>query len=171
MRGLWKYIIIGALLIIAQGVLDNYVNLSIYIDLSLFMFILLVLPARAATVTVMLVAFATGLVVDILGNGIPGLTSAALTAAGLCRRAILSLTVPKDPSSMDGKSSIEDLGIIRFAVYAAAMSFIFLSVYILLDTAGFRPFGQCAARLLISLVINTALLTVIFAVTGDNRKW
>lgn len=170
MRNLWKYIIIGIILILAQGALDNYVNLSLYLNITLFMFPLLVLPVRMGTVPVMLIAFVLGLIVDILGNGIPGLTSAALTVAALARKQLLGLTVPKENSSNDRKSTIEGMGITRFAVYSASMSFIFLLAYILLDSSGFRPFGQCIARLGLSLVTDTALLTALYAVSTDNRK-
>lgn len=170
MRSTWKYIIISILLILAQGVLDNYVNLSIYLNVTLFVFPLLMLPVRTGTVPAMLAAFIIGLVVDILGNGIPGLTAAALTAAALLRKTILGLIVPKDPSSKDGKGSMEDLGIRQFAVYSAVMCLIFLLAYILLDCAGFRPFWQCILRLCASLAVNTTLMTLLFAVSSDNRK-
>ena len=170
MRSIWKYTVIGILLILAQGALDNYVNLSIYLNVALFVFPLLMMPIRTATVVAMSVAFIVGMVVDILGNGIPGLTAAALTAAALPRKTILGFIVPKDLSSKDGKGTIEDLGIRQFAIYSAVMCLIFLLAYILLDCAGFRPFWQCILRLCASLAVNTTLMTLLFAVSSDNRK-
>ncbi|HIZ85545.1 MAG TPA: hypothetical protein IAC04_03545 [Candidatus Coprenecus stercoravium] len=170
MNGTVRYLLLALLLLIAQGALDNYVNLSVYIDIALFLFLILVLPAGTGTVPAMLTAFAVGLLVDVLGNGIPGLTSAALTAAALCRRQILNLTVPKDFSGKDGKASVEDMGISRFSVYSAVFTLIYLLVYILLDNSGIRPFWPNMARLSLSLVINTAITTVLFAASRDSRK-
>lgn len=170
MNGTWKYITISLLLIIAQGALDNYVNLSVYIDLALFMFIILMLPPRTGTVPAMIAAFIIGLIVDILGNGIPGLTSAALTAAALCRRTAIIAAAPKDFQAKDKRFSVESLGIRRFTIYAAILTFIYLLVYILIDNAGFRPAGQCLARLFISLAANTAIMAVLFAVCGSDRR-
>lgn len=168
MRSTWKYIIISILLILAQGALDNYVNLSIYLNITLFVFPLLMLPVRTGTVPAMLAAFIIGLVVDILGNGIPGLTAAALTAAALLRKTILGFIVPKD--SKEDKSTVEDLGLGRFAVYSALMCLIFLSVYVFLYSAGFKPFWRCLLRLCTSLAANTALMTLLFSVSRDNRR-
>lgn len=170
MNGNWKYIIIGISLIIAQGALDNYVNLSVYIDLALFLYIILMLPVRTGTVPAMLIAFLTGLTVDILGNGIPGLTSAALTSAALCRKGILLAVAPKDFPIKDSRASIDSLGPRRYAVYSAIFIFIYLSVYILIDNTGFRPAGQCLSRLAISLAANTALQTALFAVCSNFRR-
>lgn len=170
MNGTWKHITIGVLLLIAQGALDNYMNLSVYLDIALFMYIILMLPARMGTVPAMIIAFITGLVVDILGNGIPGMTSAALTAAALCRRGAIIAVAPKDFQINDKRSSIESLGIRRFAIYSPILIFIYLLVYILIDNAGFRPAGQCIARLFISLAANTAIMTALFAVCCNDRR-
>lgn len=50
MRSIWKYTVIGILLILAQGALDNYVNLSIYLNVALFVFPLLMMPDRKSVV-------------------------------------------------------------------------------------------------------------------------
>ena len=165
-----KYTVIGALLIIAQGALDNYVNLSVYVDIALFLFIILMLPYRLGTVPAMLTAFAIGLVVDILGNGIPGLTSSALTAAALCRKGMLAVTVPKDASSKDGHIQMESIGIRRFILYSVPLILVYLTVYILVDNAGFRAAGMFFLRLTASLAVNTAVMAALFAVSIDNRR-
>lgn len=96
MRSPVKYIIVAVLLILAQGALDNYVNISIYLDIAMCLYLLLALPVRWGTVPTMLAGFVIGLLVDILGNGILGMSAAAMTAAGLCRRGIFNLTAPKE---------------------------------------------------------------------------
>lgn len=170
MNGTWKHITIGILLLIAQGALDNYVNFSVYLDIALFLYIILMLPPKTGTVSAMAIAFITGFTVDILGNGIPGLTSAALTAAAMCRRGAIIAVAPKDFQIKDKRSSIESLGIRRFAIYSSSLIFIYLLIYLLLDNAGFRPAGQCLARLFISLAANTALMTALFAVCCNYRR-
>lgn len=165
-----KYIVTGLLLVIAQGALDNYVNLSVYIDIALPLFIILTLPYRLGTVPAMLAAFALGLVVDILGNGIPGMTSAALTAAALCRRGVLTLVTSRDTAVKEGRATIEAMGTPKFTVYSIPLILTYLLVYILVDLSGFRPAGQCLVRLLLSLAINTALLTALYAVITDSKR-
>lgn len=165
-----KYIVVGVLLIIAQGALDNYVNLSTYVDISLPLFIILMLPYRMGTVPAMLTAFATGLVVDVLGNGILGMTSAALTATALCRRGILLLTTAHETSVKEGRPSMESIGIRRFILYSIPLTLIYIIVLILIDNSGFKPVGTCVLRMSLSLVTDTALMTALYAVISDNRR-
>ena len=77
-----RHIITALLLILAQGAVDNYINLSVYLDLSLCLYILLTLPPRWGAIPSMATGFILGLTVDVLGNGIPGMTAAAMTATG-----------------------------------------------------------------------------------------
>lgn len=168
MNGTVRNIILAVMLVLAQGALDNYVNTSVFLDFALCMFIILTLPFKWGTVPVMLTGFVIGIIVDILGNGIPGMSAAAMTAAGLCRKGIINLTVPREKEK---RQSIENLGTRRFIFYSANIIFIYLAVYILLDNYGFRPFGTCLARLAISLVANTALMTFFYAASsGQSRR-
>lgn len=167
MRSPVKYIIVAVLLILAQGALDNYVNISIYLDIAMCLYLLLALPVRWGTVPTMLAGFVIGLLVDILGNGILGMSAAAMTAAGLCRRGIFNLTAPKENEK---RQSIETIGIRSFIYYSAPLTVIYLAVYILLDSSGFRPAGFCLARFGISAAVNTALMAFLYAISSDNRK-
>lgn len=168
MKGTLRHIILAVMLVLAQGALDNYVNTSVFLDLTLCIFILLALPFKWGTVPVMLTGFTIGIVVDILGNGIPGMSAAAMTAAGLCRKGILNLTAPGEKEK---RQSMETLGTRKFIFYSASVILVYLAVYILLDSSGFRPLGACLARLAISLVANTALMTFFYAASsGQSRR-
>ncbi len=159
-----RYIILALLLILAQGALDNYVNMSVYIDLALCLYILLVLPPRWGAVPSMLVGFVLGLTVDVLGNGIPGMSAAAMTAAGLCRKSLFNLTAPKEKEK---RQSVETAGLRSFILYALPIELIYLTVYILLDSSGFRPLGQSLAREGISLTANTAMMAFLYIISTD----
>lgn len=163
-----KYTAVAVLLLLAQGALDNYVPLSVYLDISLCLFLLLALPVKWGTVPSMASGFVIGLLVDILGNGIIGMSSAAMTAAGLCRRGIFNITAPKENEK---RQSIDSLGLRSFMLYAAPLVVIYLAVYILLDSSGFRPVGFCLARLGISAAVNIVLTALLYVIsTGNSRK-
>lgn len=169
MKDTGRYIVTALLLILAQGALDNYVNLSVYLDITLCLFIVLMLPYRTGTVTAMLTAFAVGLVTDFLGNSIPGMSSAALTAAALCRKGMLQLTAGKESSSKEKHQTMDSLGTRRFLLYSMPLILICLAVYILIDSSGFRPFGLCMARLAISMAANTVIMLLLYLITADRR--
>lgn len=163
-----RHIVLAVMLVLAQGALDNYVNTSVFLDFALCIYIVLTLPFKWSTVPVMLTGFVIGIIVDILGNGIPGMSAAAMTAAGLCRKGIINLTAPREKEK---RQSVENLGTRRFIFYSANVILIYLTVYILLDSSGFRPLGACLARLAISLIANTALTTFFYAASsGQSRR-
>ena len=162
-----RHIITALLLILAQGAVDNYINLSVYLDLSLCLYILLTLPPRWGAIPSMATGFILGLTVDVLGNGIPGMTAAAMTATGVFRRSIFNLTAPKEKEK---RQNFETMGLRNFLLYSLPLILIFLTVYILLDSSGFRPAGQCLARLGISLAANTALTAFLYTASNDSRR-
>lgn len=169
MRNTGKYIITALLLILAQGALDNYINLSVYLDIQLCLFIILMLPYGMGTIPAMLTAFVVGLVSDFLGNSIPGMSAAAFTAAALCRRSMLMLTAGKETTAKDSRQSISSIGTRRFFLYSLPLLIISLTVYILIDSSGFSPLGLCITRLAVSTAVNAAIMFLLYLITADRR--
>lgn len=167
MRNPARYTILALLLILAQGALDNYINLSVYVDIVLCLYLLLALPSKWGALPSMLTGFVIGLLIDILGNGIIGMSAAAMTATGLCRRGIFNITAPKEAEK---RQSIDTLGLRNFLYYSAPLVLIYLSVYILIDSSGFRPAGFCLARLAISTAVNIVLTVCLYAVSTDHSR-
>lgn len=162
-----RHTILALLLILAQGALDNYINLSVYLDIFLCLFIVLALPPKLGSIPSMTAGFVLGLAVDILGNGIPGMNAAAMTAAGVCRKGIFELTAPKEKEKREG---IDTMGLRNFVLYSMPLVLICLTVYILLDSSGFRPAGLCLARLGISFVVNTLLMAILYMISIDHNR-
>ena len=162
-----RYTVLVLLLVLAQGALDNYINLTVYLDIILCLFLVLILPPKWGAVPSMLAGFLMGLAVDILGNGITGMSAAALTAAGLCRKSIYGVTAPREKEK---RQSIETMGLRNFFLYSMPLTLISLAVYIFLDSSGFRPLGQCLLRLCISFAVNTLLMTFLYVVSIDHHN-
>ena len=73
------------LLIICQVVMCNYTDLGPYIMLTMLPAMVLCIPTGISTAVCMVIAFASGLTVDWLSEGLLGLNAAALTAVALVR--------------------------------------------------------------------------------------
>ena len=72
------------LLLLAQLLLSNFFNLTPYLMLSILPVMVLCIPIRVGPVGAMLIAFATGMVTDLLSEGLLGLNAFALVpVAGL----------------------------------------------------------------------------------------
>lgn len=67
-----RHTILAFLLVLAQAAIDNYVNMTVYLDIALCLFIVLTLPPKWGAIPSMIAGFAVGVGVDILGNGIIG---------------------------------------------------------------------------------------------------
>lgn len=162
-----RHIILALLLILAQAAIDNYVNMTVYLDIALCLFIVLTLPPGWGAIPSMIAGFAVGITVDILGNGIIGMSAAAMTAVALCRKTVFNIAAPREK---DKRQEFWDMGLRNFILYTIPLTLIYLLVYILLDSSGFRPAGQNLLRLGISLAANTAIMGFLYAITSDNGR-
>lgn len=165
-----RLIILAILLLIAQGIIGNYLNITIYLSIALPSFVILMLPCKLKTIWTILIAFALGIITDILGNEILGITSAALTAAAVCRKGILNISIKKEILNSEAYLSHPAISIAHFAIYAAVFLAIYFMVYIPLDNSGFTPFFPISLRFVISLATNLLLMTALFVITGKKKK-
>jgi len=86
------------IIVIAQMLICNYLHLSHYVTVSILPVAILCLPSRVESIPAMLIAFATGLAVDLLSDGLTGLNTLALvpvaamplTPNGKCDRTALT---------------------------------------------------------------------------------
>ena len=83
-------IMLWLLLLILQLVICNYLYISPLLVLTLLPAIIFCLPATLPTVWAMLIAFAAGAFVDLLGDGLIGLNALAAVPVALVRRMLLA---------------------------------------------------------------------------------
>ncbi|MCM1176607.1 MAG: hypothetical protein NC308_03780 [Clostridium sp.] len=162
--------IIFPLLLIAQVVIGNYFNFSPYIMLSILPAMILCIPVSINTVWVMAIAFASGLAVDFLAEGILGLNTLALVPVALSQKTIIRIIMGEDMLTRQDNFSFRKNGAakISYALFLAMM--IFFVIYILADGAGVRPFWFNAARFAGSMVCTFPLsLFVVNILTSQNN--
>ena len=86
-----EFWVIYLLFLALQLVLSNYAHITPYVMLTLLPVMVLCIPIRVGTTGAMCIAFATGLVVDLLSEGLLGLNALALVPVALARNSILRL--------------------------------------------------------------------------------
>ena len=159
------------LLVICQVIMCNYTNLGPYVILTMLPAMVLCIPTGVNTALCMLIAFASGICVDWLSEGMLGLNAASLTAAGLLRKTFIRLFLGEDIISRNDSFSIRRNGIGKVSLAQAASISVFLIIYITLDGAGTRPFWFCLARFAASLACCMPLgIMVTNILTPDDRK-
>lgn len=171
MRTGQNFWVLYALLAVCQIALCNYAYLGPYLMLTLLPAMVMCIPLSVGTPLCMLIAFATGLSVDWLSEGLIGINAASLIPVALCRTSLIRVFLGEDIINRKDSFSIRKNGVGKISVVMAAALIIFLAIYIFLDGAGTRPFWFCISRFAASLVANLILsLVVVEVLTPDDRK-
>ena len=119
----------------------------------------------------MIIAFATGLVVDLLAEGMLGLNTLALVPVAYARKGIIRLVFGDELFARNEDFSVRKNGFGKVAVAIFIAQALFLLVYIWADSAGTRPFSFNAIRFGVSLAAGWALsLVIIDILAPDTRK-
>lgn len=171
MRTGQNFWVLYALLAVCQIALCNYAYLGPYLMLTLLPAMVMCIPLSVGTPLCMLIAFATGLSVDWLSEGLIGINAASLIPVALCRTSLIRVFLGEDIINRKDSFSIRKNGVGKISVVMAAALIIFLAIYIFLDGAGTRPFWFCISRFAASLAANLILsLVVVEVLTPDDRK-
>ncbi len=160
-----------SLLAVAQMVICNYLQLSPYAVVTILPAIVFCIPLRIGTSFCMIAAFATGLAVDWLSEGIIGLNAAAILPVALARKQIIRSFFGEDMIARGDSFSFRKNGFQKVAIAQMISTSLFLIVYIILDGAGTRPLWFSMARFGISLSINMilALITTNILMPEDRK--
>lgn len=165
--GFWLIYII---LLLAQLLLSTYANFTPYVMVTLLPVMVLCIPIRVDTILAMVVAFASGLSVDLLSEGLLGLNALALVPVAFARNSIIRLIFGGELFAREEDFSIHRNGFWKVLVAIVLSLSLFLAVYIWADGAGTRPLLFNAIRFGASLVAGTLLsLLVVNLLAPDSR--
>ena len=166
-----RFFVIFALLAVAQILLNNYLNLSQWVVVTLLPAMIMCIPQRINSVLTMLIAFGVSLLVDFLSTGVMGLTAVALVPVALLRNPLLHLVFGTEIFERQENISIGRHGILKIALVQALALLVYLIIYIIADGAGTRPIWFNLVRLLLSTIVGTAvsILTFVILSSEDSR--
>lgn len=143
--------LIYLLLVIVQMLLTHYFRVSPYFTLCILPLMVLCIPIRVNTPIAMLIAFATGITVDLVGEGVLGINTLALVPVGFLRVQIIQLVFGTEVFARGEDFSARRNGLGKVALAALIAEAIFLVLFIWVDSAGTRPFGFNFLRFVCSL--------------------
>jgi hypothetical protein len=167
----YDYIVLYLLALVIQMVITNYFHLTPFISLSILPVMVLCIPLSRSTINAMIIAFATGLALDVLAEGSYGLNTVAILPIAACRKLIVSMIFGKDHIVRDEDFSIRKNGLGKVGLAIVLAQAVFLFIYISADGAGMRPFWFNAARFGASLTVNSLVsLTAATVLTPDDRR-
>ena len=157
MKAVQNFGMMYILMVVGQMFICNYFHLSMYVSLTILPAIILCIPLSVGTITVMFVAFASGLAVDALSDAVLGLNAMSLVPVALCRRPVIRLFLGNEIIERKESFSFRQNGFMKIAAMAVICLTVFLVIYITADGAGVRPLWFNAARFAASLACSWIL--------------
>jgi len=162
-----KYI----LFVIAQMILGNYFRFTPYAMLTILPVLVLCLPSKYNTTVALLIAFATGLAVDLLMEGVLGLNALALVPVALIRKGLCKIIFGLEYDNTQENFSIAKNGAPKVIFAIFIVTALFLAIYILADGFQVRPLTFNLIRYGVSLVASTLLsILVVEIISADDRR-
>lgn len=166
--GFW---LIYLLILVAQLLLSTYANFSPYVLVTLLPVMVLCIPIRVGTILTMIIAFASGLSIDLLSEGLLGLNALALVPVAFARNSIIRLIFGGELFAREEDFSVNRSGLGKVVMAILLSTALFVAVYVWADGAGTRPLLFNAIRFAASLVVSTGLsLLVVNLLAPDSRK-
>ena len=159
------------LLVIVQMVICNYFQFSPYFVISILPAMVLCIPLTISTHICMLIAFATGLSVDWLAEGLIGINASALIPVAYARKTLIRIFLGEDLISRKETFSFRKNGVGKISTALAVTYVMFFAFYIFLDGAGTRTFSFNFLRFILSLLLSLIPgLMVTGSLTKEERK-
>lgn len=165
-----NYFLMFLLILGVQLLICNYLHISAYLTLSLLPCAILLIPTKFGTTTAMLIAFASGLTVDVLAEGVVGLNALALVPVAGLRRCLCDTFFGKEISLTGEDVSMMKYGPGKMALVLAIVQSVFLIIYIWADGSAARPFMFNFLRFTLSLVTGTLLSLVTANLLDPNER-
>ena len=159
------------LMVIIQVIIYGCFNLPFFINLTILPTLFLFLPVKTGRIRTLFLAFFTGLLVDLIGDGVLGLNILSLVFLAFFRNHLITLVFGRGVFARNEDISISRHGFGRTSIGIMLFLLVFLTIYILADGAGTRTFGFNLARLAVSVIagyIVGIFVAFIFASTSSK---
>lgn len=159
------------LMVLGQMILCNFAGFSPYIMLTMLPAMIVCVPLTVSTPLCLLLAFATGLSVDWLSEGLIGINAASLVPVALMRKPLIRFFLGEDLITRSDSFSFRKNGIGKISLVMSVSLMIFLGIYVYLDGAGTKPAWFNFTRIGLSLLCNYVLALIVTNIlTVDDRK-
>ena len=158
----FKKILYALLIIVVQCILDNYVDLSIYLRIVLVPYLILILPYRYRTISAMILAFFIGLAVDIFTTGVLGINAGALTAVAFIRQKMLHAIMDERNMERHDSPDLKVMGVGKGLFYIGVPYLLFFIISVLLDNFSIRPLAITIPKILAGTIVSGVISMLLF---------
>lgn len=156
------------LLVLLQLLVFNNVYLGGYINPCIYLLFIAMLPTDTGSIPLMLIAFATGLCIDLFSN-MPGFHTFACTLVGFLRGVWLDKILLRDTDEAVETPSFRSVAFGQFASYLFLLYFVFFLVYYLITIFSFRDLHTILFSALLSSIVSW-ILAILYQSFFIKRK-
>lgn len=164
----WRIIGRFVLLMALQLLVLNYVYLGGYVMPMLYVLFILMLPTGMKRIPLLLIAFGTGLLVDVMSN-VLGFHALACTVVAMLRILFADRILTRGEPVTITTPSVYSVTPQYFISYVMLLLGVFYLVFYTAELFGFRGFGGVLLATVCSTVVTT-ILVVLYQVLFLKRK-
>ena len=159
------------LMVIAQMILSNYFHFTPLAMLTILPAMVLCIPTKVDTFWAMVIAFATGLAVDLFAEGTLGINALSLVPVAFLRKTLIGTIFGVEPFEQKENLTIKKYGFARVSFAIIVVTALFLAVYILADSAGTRPLWFLGTKFGLSLLASYLVsIILVNLLSYDDRR-
>jgi rod shape-determining protein MreD len=155
-----RFGLIFILLILLQLLLFNNIQFSGYVNPYVYILFILLLPVEIPSWLMLIISFATGLIIDLF-SGTPGMHSSATLIAGFSRPYILRVISPRDGYEAGASPSMVAYGFRWFLSYTLLIVLIHHTTLFYLEVFRFSEFFRTMLRVILSSLFSIAFILLI----------
>ena len=155
-----RFCLIFILLVLAQILLFNNIQLSGYVNPYVYVMFILLLPAEIPAALMICLSFVIGIVIDFY-SGSAGMHAFASTFAGFVRPFVLMSISPREGYNPGAQPSMTNYGFRWFLLYAAIIVFIHHTTLFFVEAFRFIDFFRTFLRVILSSVFSLTFIIII----------
>ena len=156
------------LLLLVQILVFSNINFSSFINPYVFPLFILLLPFETPSWLLMLLGFASGLVLDLF-LGSTGMHAAAGLLIGYLRPFLISIITPKG-TEFEISPNVYSQGLTWFIVYLGFASTVYLGFYFLIEAATFLNLFFLILKIILSVVFSVAFMLIFLYLFSSKKK-
>ena len=159
------------LMVVAQMLFTNYFHFTPLCMVVILPALVLCIPTKVGTAWAVVIAFFTGLAVDLFVDGALGLNALSLVPVAFIRKTLIGTIFGTEPFEHQENISIRKYGFTRISFAIIVVTALFLAIYITVDCAGTRPLWFLGSKFGFSLLASylvSAILVNLFSY--DDRR-
>ena len=157
--GIRFFLLVAFQVLILKNIDINFGSFQ-YFHLIIYPAFIMLLPVRTSKPLVILLAFLSGMCVDLFYDS-PGIHASAATLIGFIRPNVLKLVEPVEGFSVSDSPGVRSLGFGPFLIFAAIMLFIYLLFYFSVEAFSFLYLGDILLRTIFSFIVSLVLLVLV----------